>query len=52
MKISIESAVEEHIPAGRHAAPKEIASVIAFIASDDAQYVTGADWHVDGGFGI
>lgn len=52
-EISIyESAVEEHIPAGRPAAPKEIASVIAFIASDDAQYVTRADWHVDGGFGI
>ena len=52
-EISIyESAVEEHIPAGRHAAPEEIAIVIAFIASDDAQYVTGADWHVDGGFGI
>ncbi|MCR5439739.1 MAG: SDR family oxidoreductase [Selenomonas sp.] len=50
-EISIyESAVEEHIPAGRHAAPEEIASVIAFIASDNAQYVTGADWHVDGCF--
>ncbi|SDP76958.1 SDR family NAD(P)-dependent oxidoreductase [Selenomonas ruminantium] len=47
-----ESAVEEHIPAGRHAEPEEIAGVIAFMASDDAQYVTGAHWHVDGGFGI
>lgn len=47
-----ESAVEEHIPAGRHADPEEIAGVIAFMASDDARYVTGANWHVDGGFGI
>lgn len=37
------------IPLGRPAAPEEIAAVIAFLASDDASYVTGALWTVDGG---
>jgi NAD(P)-dependent dehydrogenase (short-subunit alcohol dehydrogenase family) len=37
------------IPLGRAARAEEIASVIAFLASDEASYVTGAVWTVDGG---
>jgi NAD(P)-dependent dehydrogenase (short-subunit alcohol dehydrogenase family) len=33
----------------RLAKPEEIASVIAFLASDDASYMTGTTLHVDGG---
>jgi NAD(P)-dependent dehydrogenase (short-subunit alcohol dehydrogenase family) len=36
-------------PLGRLAEPDEIASVIAFLCSDRASYVTGAAWSVDGG---
>jgi NAD(P)-dependent dehydrogenase (short-subunit alcohol dehydrogenase family) len=37
------------VPMGRPAQPHEIAAVVAFLASDDASYVTGALWSVDGG---
>ena len=40
----------EPIPMGRIAQPEEIASVIAFLASDDARFVTGVALPVDGGF--
>jgi meso-butanediol dehydrogenase / (S,S)-butanediol dehydrogenase / diacetyl reductase len=39
----------ERIPMKRVARPGEIASVIAFLASEDASYVTGAVLPVDGG---
>jgi meso-butanediol dehydrogenase/(S,S)-butanediol dehydrogenase/diacetyl reductase len=39
----------ERIPMGRGAEPEEIAAVIAFLASDDARFVTGVNLPVDGG---
>jgi NAD(P)-dependent dehydrogenase (short-subunit alcohol dehydrogenase family) len=36
-------------PVGRMAQPGEIASVIRFLASDDALFITGTDYAVDGG---
>lgn len=39
----------ERIPMGRAARAEEIAAAIAFLASDDASYVTGATLIVDGG---
>jgi NAD(P)-dependent dehydrogenase (short-subunit alcohol dehydrogenase family) len=40
---------EQSIALGRIAAPEEIASVVVFLLSDDASYVTGAAFVADGG---
>lgn len=41
----------EKISIGRFGQPDEVASVVAFLASDDARYITGATITVDGGYG-
>jgi glucose 1-dehydrogenase len=41
--------VESHIPMGRAGCPDEIASVFAFLASEDASYITGQTLYACGG---
>jgi NAD(P)-dependent dehydrogenase (short-subunit alcohol dehydrogenase family) len=45
----IEEALVTAIPFGRRGTPEEVANVYAFLASDEATFVTGANWLVDGG---
>jgi 3-oxoacyl-[acyl-carrier protein] reductase len=42
----------DNTPLGRMGKAEEIASVIAFLASDEASYITGAPIPVSGGWGI
>jgi 3-oxoacyl-[acyl-carrier protein] reductase len=42
----------KNIPAGRFAQPSEVAKVCAWLASDDAGYISGAVIPVDGGLGM
>jgi NAD(P)-dependent dehydrogenase (short-subunit alcohol dehydrogenase family) len=42
------AAVQAKLPLGRYASAAEIARIVAFLASDDAAYISGADLLVDG----
>jgi len=41
---------KEHHPLGRVGDPEEVAQSIAFLASNNASFITGEDIHVDGRF--
>ncbi|WP_024927448.1 MULTISPECIES: SDR family oxidoreductase [unclassified Mesorhizobium] len=40
----------DFVPLGRLAKPEEIASLILFLVSDEASYITGTEQAIDGGF--
>jgi NAD(P)-dependent dehydrogenase (short-subunit alcohol dehydrogenase family) len=43
------AAVNDKIPLKRHAKPEEVAALFAFLASDEAPYLTGHPYIIDGG---
>jgi 3-oxoacyl-[acyl-carrier protein] reductase len=45
----VEQRILSNIPAGRLGEPRELASLICYLASDDAAYITGSVIQVDGG---
>lgn len=42
--------VKQRFPIGRLGTPEEVAAVVAFLASDEASFITGAIYSVDGGY--
>lgn len=49
MDSKMEQTLIKGTPMARRGTPEEVANVFAFLASDEASYVTGALWLVDGG---
>ncbi len=52
MPENVLKAMEEKVPLGRLGEPDEIASIYAYLASDEASYINGAVISVDGGITI
>jgi NAD(P)-dependent dehydrogenase (short-subunit alcohol dehydrogenase family) len=48
---AIEQRIAELQPLGRIGEPAEVASLVAYLASDEASYLTGATFSIDGGMG-
>lgn len=44
-----QAGISARVPMGRIGRPEEVASAVAFLASDDASYITGVELNVDGG---
>ena len=49
---SQKSGLLTRVPAGRLGSPAEVAASVAFLASDEAGYITGATIHVNGGMAM
>ena len=47
-----QAAIKERIPTGSFGSPEDVAAVVAFLAGDDAGYVTGQVIGIDGGLSI
>jgi 3-oxoacyl-[acyl-carrier protein] reductase len=45
-------AARQVITLGRYGQPHDIASAVSYLAGLESSYITGANWDVDGGFGV
>jgi len=49
MKPEILNSIVEQIPMGRLARPEEVAGLVAYLVSEEAGYITGANISINGG---
>ena len=45
-------AIQNRVPLKRMGQPEDIAELIAFLASDRASFITGAEYNIDGGINV
>jgi NAD(P)-dependent dehydrogenase (short-subunit alcohol dehydrogenase family) len=46
------SAMQNRIPLKRFGQPEDIAKLVTFLASDDASFITGGEYNIDGGINV
>lgn len=46
------SAMQNRIPMKRFGQPEDVAKLVTFLASDDASFITGAEYNIDGGINV
>lgn len=46
------AAMQERVPLKRFGQPEDIAKLVVFLASDDASFITGGEYNIDGGINI
>lgn len=46
------AAMQNRIPLKRFGQPEDIANLVAFLASDDASFITGSEYNIDGGMNV
>jgi NAD(P)-dependent dehydrogenase (short-subunit alcohol dehydrogenase family) len=48
---TVSASIQSQVPAGRFGSPREIASAVVFLASDESAFTIGAELQIDGGMG-
>lgn len=46
------AAIQNRVPLKRFGEPQDVANLVAFIASDSASFITGAEYNIDGGINV
>lgn len=49
---NLAEAIQNRIPLKRFGQPEEVAKLVTFLASDDAAFITGGEYNIDGGINI
>jgi len=52
MRADVQARIVADVPMGRFGEPHEVASMVDYLASDDAEYTTGAIFSINGGLNI